>query len=95
MIPAQFDYYRPNDMPAVISLLEQHGETARVLAGGHSLIPLMKVRMTAVSHLIDLKDVADMNSTTPGDGGSTLEHYSGQVDRWGNLQTTPPKKNLT
>ena len=62
MIPAEFDYYRPKDMPGVISLLEQHGDTARVLAGGHSLIPLMKVRMADVNHLIDLKDVADMNS---------------------------------
>ena len=62
MIPAEFDYYRPKDMPGVISLLEQHGDTARVLAGGHSLIPLMKVRMAEVNHLIDLKDVADIHS---------------------------------
>mgnify|MGYP001223714725 CR=1 FL=1 len=62
MIPAEFDYYRPKNMPGVISLLEQYGDTARVLAGGHSLIPLMKVRMADVNHLIDLKDVGDMSS---------------------------------
>ncbi len=62
MIPAEFDYYRPKDLPGVISLLEQHGDTARVLAGGHSLIPLMKVRMADVNYLIDLKDVADIDS---------------------------------
>ncbi len=62
MIPAEFEYYRPKDLPEVISLLDQHGDDARVLAGGHSLIPLMKVRMADVNHLIDLKDVGDMSS---------------------------------
>ena len=62
MIPAEFEYYRPKDMPGVLSLLEQHGDAARVLAGGHSLIPLMKVRMADVNHLIDLKDVGNMSS---------------------------------
>ena len=62
MIPAEFEYYRPKDLPGVISLLREHGDDARVLAGGHSLIPLMKVRMADVSHVIDLKDVGDMSS---------------------------------
>ena len=62
MIPAEFEYYRPKDLPGVISLLCEHGDDARVLAGGHSLIPLMKVRMADVSHVIDLKDVGDMSS---------------------------------
>ncbi|MCG3267845.1 xanthine dehydrogenase family protein subunit M [Yoonia sp. I 8.24] len=61
MIPAAFDYYRPKDMAAVLSILEEHGDDARVMAGGHSLIPMMKLRMADVPHLIDLQDVGGMS----------------------------------
>lgn len=57
MIPAAFEYYRPTEIGGVIALLEQHGEDSRVIAGGHSLIPMMKLRMADVPHLIDLQDV--------------------------------------
>ncbi len=61
MIPAAFEYYRPKDMAGVLSLLEEHGDDARVMAGGHSLIPMMKLRMADVPHLIDLQDVGGMS----------------------------------
>jgi carbon-monoxide dehydrogenase medium subunit len=61
MIPAAFEYYRPKDMAGVLSLLEEHGDDARVMAGGHSLIPMMKLRMADVPHLIDLQDVEGMS----------------------------------
>jgi carbon-monoxide dehydrogenase medium subunit len=57
MIPAAFDYHRPKDMGEVIALLQEHGDDARVMAGGHSLIPMMKLRMADVPHLIDLQDI--------------------------------------
>ncbi|KPA21616.1 Carbon monoxide dehydrogenase medium chain [Shimia sp. SK013] len=60
MIPAAFEYYRPKDMAGVLSVLEEHGDDARVVAGGHSLIPMMKLRMAEVPHLIDLQDVAGL-----------------------------------
>lgn len=60
MIPAEFEYYRPKDMAGVLSILEEHGDDARVMAGGHSLIPMMKLRMADVPHLIDLQDVGGM-----------------------------------
>jgi carbon-monoxide dehydrogenase medium subunit len=62
MIPAAFEYYRPKDMAGVLSILQQHGDDARVLAGGHSLIPMMKLRMADVPHLIDLQDVGGMSA---------------------------------
>jgi carbon-monoxide dehydrogenase medium subunit len=65
MIPAAFEYHRPKDLSGVIAILEQHGDDARVVAGGHSLIPMMKLRMADVPHLIDLQDV-------PGLGGITI-----------------------
>ena len=61
MIPAAFEYYRPKDMAGVLSILEEHGDDARVMAGGHSLIPMMKLRMADVQHLIDLQDVGGMS----------------------------------
>ncbi|MCP4209481.1 MAG: xanthine dehydrogenase family protein subunit M [Shimia sp.] len=66
MIPAEFDYYRPKDMAGVLSLLEEHGDDARVMAGGHSLIPMMKLRMADVPHLIDLQDVGGLSDIEVG-----------------------------
>ena len=60
MIPASFDYHRPSDMDGVIALLKEHGDDARVLAGGHSLIPMMKLRMAEVPHLIDLQSIESL-----------------------------------
>ena len=61
MIPAAFEYYRPKDMTGVLSLLGEHGDNARVIAGGHSLIPMMKLRMADVPHLIDLQGVGGLD----------------------------------
>ncbi|MDJ0637590.1 MAG: xanthine dehydrogenase family protein subunit M [Paracoccaceae bacterium] len=61
MIPAAFEYHRPTNMDGVLAVLQEHGDDARVLAGGHSLIPMMKLRMAEVPHLIDLQDVAGLN----------------------------------
>ncbi|GGO38747.1 carbon-monoxide dehydrogenase medium subunit [Gemmobacter aquaticus] len=66
MIPAAFDYHRPKDIAGVLALLAEHGDTARVMAGGHSLIPMMKLRMTDVQHLIDLQDVGGLSGIEIG-----------------------------
>lgn len=66
MIPAAFDYYRPKDMDSVLALLAEHGDDARVMAGGHSLIPMMKLRMADVPHLIDLQDVSGLGGIEIG-----------------------------
>ncbi|MBB1250216.1 xanthine dehydrogenase family protein subunit M [Rhizobium sp. G21] len=54
MIPGSFDYHRPSSVADAIKLLADLGEEARPLAGGHSLIPMMKLRMASPEHLIDL-----------------------------------------
>ena len=66
MIPAAFEYYRPQDMARVLAILSEHGDDARVMAGGHSLIPMMKLRMADVPHLIDLQDVGGMSEIEIG-----------------------------
>ncbi|WP_305968657.1 MULTISPECIES: xanthine dehydrogenase family protein subunit M [unclassified Mameliella] len=60
MIPAGFDYHRPAELDAAIGLLQEHGDEARVIAGGHSLVPMMKLRMAVLSHLVDLRDIPDL-----------------------------------
>jgi carbon-monoxide dehydrogenase medium subunit len=79
MIPARFDYHRPADIASALALLGELGDEARVLAGGHSLIPMMKLRMAAVSHLIDLQDIADLrgiriDGTRVTIGAMTTQH---------------------
>ena len=60
MIPGSFDYHRPESIDAAISVLASLGDEALIVAGGHSLIPMMKLRMAAPEHLVDLQDIADL-----------------------------------
>lgn len=61
MIPGQFDYHRPAALDEAIGLLGKFGENARIVAGGHSLIPMMKLRMATPEHLVDLQNVPELN----------------------------------
>ncbi len=72
MIPAAFEYHRPDDLVSAIGLLTRHGEEARVIAGGHSLLPMMKLRMTDIAHLVDLQGVSELRGITVGEGRVTL-----------------------
>ena len=60
MIPGSFAYHRPSSVKEAVSLLGSLGDDARAIAGGHSLIPMMKLRLASPSHLIDLAGVADL-----------------------------------
>jgi aerobic carbon-monoxide dehydrogenase medium subunit len=60
MIPGPFAYHRPTSVKEAVSLLGNLGEDARAIAGGHSLIPMMKLRLASPSHLIDLAGVSDL-----------------------------------
>lgn len=71
MIPGSFEYHRPTSVDEAVSLLAQHGDESRVLAGGHSLIPMMKTRLAQPSHLIDLQDIADLQGIR--DQGDIIE----------------------
>ncbi|MEY4338589.1 MAG: hypothetical protein RLZ14_439, partial [Actinomycetota bacterium] len=61
MIPAAFDYVRAGSAAEAISLIGQHGDEAKFLAGGHSLLPLMKLRLAAPSVLVDIGRVTDLS----------------------------------
>ena len=54
MIPRDFEYHAPRSLPEAIALLKQYGDDAKPLAGGHSLLPMMKMRFAEPAHLVDL-----------------------------------------
>jgi len=60
MIPPGFEYHTPTTVPQVISLLQKYGGDAKLLAGGHSLVPMMKLRFAEPPHLIDLNRVPEL-----------------------------------
>lgn len=61
MIPGSFDYHSPSTLEDAIKLLEDLGEDAKILAGGHSLIPMMKWRLAEPTHLIDIRKLTGMD----------------------------------
>ena len=79
MIPAAFDYYRPLTVDEAIRLVAQHGEEAKLLAGGHSLIPAMKLRLAQPKTVIDISRLSDLNYLRQQNGrialGSMLTHH--------------------
>ncbi|MFM8310291.1 MAG: FAD binding domain-containing protein [Ilumatobacteraceae bacterium] len=61
MIPAAFDYVRASSAAEAVSLIGQHGDDAKFLAGGHSLLPLMRLRLAQPSVLVDIGRVSDLS----------------------------------
>jgi carbon-monoxide dehydrogenase medium subunit len=60
VIPGSFAYHRPTSVKEAVSLLAQWGDDGRALAGGHSLIPMMKLRLATPAHLVDLAGIAEL-----------------------------------
>ena len=62
--PAPVDYVRATSVDNAIALLQEHGDEARLLAGGHSLIPMMKLRLARPDILIDINDLDELRGIT-------------------------------
>jgi carbon-monoxide dehydrogenase medium subunit len=79
MIPAAFEYHRPTSLDEAIGLLGQYGDDAKILAGGHSLVPLMKLRLAQPAHVIDLARIRDLSGIREEGGmlivGALTTHY--------------------
>jgi aerobic carbon-monoxide dehydrogenase medium subunit len=77
--PAPFEYERATSVENVIALLEKHGPEARVIAGGHSLLPMMKLRLANPERLIDINDLDQLSYIREQDGeiriGALTRHY--------------------
>ena len=68
MIPASFDYHSPKTLSEAIDLLSRHGDGAKVLSGGQSLLPLLKLRLGTASHLVDIGKVPGLEYIREEDG---------------------------
>jgi aerobic carbon-monoxide dehydrogenase medium subunit len=60
MIPGQFTYHRPDNLTDAVKLLTSFGDEGRALAGGHSLVPMMKLRLASPTHLVDLHGIGGL-----------------------------------
>jgi carbon-monoxide dehydrogenase medium subunit len=80
VIPSAFEYERPGSVAEAVSLLQQHGEGARVLAGGHSLLPLMKLRLAAPDLLVDIGAIDDLRGIREEDGRLAIGALTRHVD---------------
>ncbi len=85
MIPAAFDYVAPDSLDEAIRLLHESGEDAKVLAGGHSLLPLMKLRLAAPTLLVDLRNVPGLHGIQQDNGSIRL----GALTTHSMLEDTP------
>jgi carbon-monoxide dehydrogenase medium subunit len=78
MLPAPFEYHRPASLQEALQLLAEHGEDAKILAGGQSLIPLMKLRFAAPPRLIDINRIPGLDGIEEVDGalriGTLVRH---------------------
>jgi aerobic carbon-monoxide dehydrogenase medium subunit len=79
MIPAAFDYVRASSVNEALDLLAKHGDDAKILAGGHSLIPAMKLRLSQPKIVIDISRIGDLRSISQQNGkiaiGALTTHY--------------------
>ena len=69
MYPASFEYFGPTTLEEALALLEEHGDEAKVLAGGQSLIPLMKLRFAAPGAIVDINGISELGQLDAEGGG--------------------------
>src|ERR1700757_1250816 len=80
MIPPSFEYLCPETIPEAIALLQQHGDTAKILSGGQSLIPMMKMRLARPEYLIDINQIPDLRYIREDEGYLKIGGLTRQVD---------------
>lgn len=85
MIPSRFDYHAPDTLDEAMALLAAHGDDAKVLAGGQSLIPLLKLRLASAKVLVDINRIADLARLEEADGQLRV----GALVREADLETAP------
>ena len=84
MITAPFDYEAPESIEEAVRMLHENGEDAKLLAGGHSLLPLMKLRLAAPTILVDLRKIPGLHGIQQDNGGWRI----GPMTRHADLETT-------
>ena len=89
MIPAKFDYTRAASVDEALSLLAEHGDDAKILAGGHSLLPLMKLRLATPAVLVDVGRMKDLSYIRRDNGTIAI----GALTRHRDLETSDVLKS--
>jgi aerobic carbon-monoxide dehydrogenase medium subunit len=84
MKPAPFDYFAPRTIAETVAALAQHGDDAKVLAGGQSLVPMLNLRLARPAVLVDINGVAELDSLREADGWVHIGALKRQaaVERW-------------
>ena len=85
MIPPSFEYLRPKTIPEAIAMLQQHGDAAKILSGGQSLIPMMKLRLARPAILIDINRISGLSHVKEEDGCLKI----GGLTREAELEASP------
>lgn len=80
MIPRSFEYYAPRALDEAVSLLEKLGPEAKILSGGQSLIPMMKLRLASPPHIIDINRLPDLNYVTESNGALRIGALARECD---------------
>jgi carbon-monoxide dehydrogenase medium subunit len=80
MIPGPFTYHRPSSIADAVKLLSDLGDEARPLAGGHSLVPMMKVRLATPEHLVDLHGIEGLKGIRSDGNGIVIGAMTTQHD---------------
>jgi len=78
MKPAPFEYHAPESVADVTALLAEHGDDAKVLAGGQSLVPMLALRLTRFEHIIDLNRVDELRGVERSNGTLTVKSMTRQ-----------------
>ena len=84
MFPACFEYHRAISVKEALGLIQQYGDEARLLSGGHSLLPILKLRLAQPRHLVDIARIAGAQPNCRG----------GWQDKYRRRSTPPSGRNL-
>jgi aerobic carbon-monoxide dehydrogenase medium subunit len=83
MFPASFEYHRAGSVKEALSMLQQYGDDGKLLAGGHSLIPMMKLRLAQPAHLVDIGGIGELASIREEGGkvviGGLVTHHAVEI----------------
>ena len=85
MIPANFDYLRVDSVEGALEALQEHGDEAKLIAGGHSLLPLMKFRLSAPAYLVDINRLDDLKYVREENGSLVI----GALTRHSDIEASP------
>ncbi|HEU5326644.1 MAG: FAD binding domain-containing protein [Thermomicrobiales bacterium] len=80
MIPGAFTYLTPRSVPEALGFMQEHGDEAKILAGGQSLIPLMRFRLAEPKYLIDINKIAGLSGVTMRDGYLAIGALTREVE---------------